>query len=115
MFPTPTTTKQELGTAEFVAMIAGLMALNALAIDIMLPALPNMGAELGVADPNHRQYVVIVYVLGLGVAQLFFGPASDRFGRRRLLVGSLIGYAVVAIGVSLGAAALLTKRKAELS
>ena len=41
-------------------MIAGLMALNALAIDIMLPALPDMGTELGVADPNHRQYAELV-------------------------------------------------------
>ena len=94
----PPTTRVELGTVEFVAMIAGLMALNALAIDIMLPALPDMGAEFGVADPNHRQYVVIVYVLGLGVAQLFFGPASDLLGRRRLLIGSLIGYALIGLG-----------------
>jgi MFS transporter, DHA1 family, multidrug resistance protein len=82
---------------EFIAMMAGLMSLNALAIDIMLPALPFMGDDLGVADPNHRQYVIIAYVLGLGVAQLFFGPMSDRFGRRRPLVVSLVGYSVFGI------------------
>ncbi len=78
---------------ELVAMMAALMSLNALAIDIMLPALPAMGDALGVADPNHRQYVIIAYVWGLGAAQLFFGPASDRYGRRGPLLLSLFGYA----------------------
>ncbi|MEM9691296.1 MAG: MFS transporter, partial [Myxococcota bacterium] len=59
-----------------------MMALNALAIDIVLPALPDLGASLKVDTPNHRQYVIIAYLYGLGIAQLGFGPASDRFGRR---------------------------------
>jgi len=75
-------------------MMAGLMSLNALAIDIMLPALPAMGADFAVADPNDRQFVVIAYVLGMGAAQLIFGPLSDRFGRRRPLLLSLVAYAV---------------------
>ena len=83
-----------LSLAELVALMAGLMALNALAIDIMLPALPAMGADLGVEEPNHRQYVVTAYLFGLGIAQLVFGPASDRFGRRRPLLLSLVGYAI---------------------
>lgn len=74
-------------------MMAGLMSLNALAIDIMLPALPAMGAHFDVADPNHRQYVVIAYVLGMGAAQLVFGPVADRYGRRLPLLASLVGYA----------------------
>ncbi len=84
--------------AELVSMMAGLMALNALAIDIMLPAMPAMGDALGVSDPNHRQYVITSYLVGLAVAQLFFGPASDRFGRKPPLVVSLVGYAVVGLG-----------------
>jgi MFS transporter, DHA1 family, multidrug resistance protein len=64
-----------------------------LAIDIMLPALPAMGQALGVSEPNHRQYVITAYLFGLGLAQLFWGPASDRFGRRRPLLLSLFGYA----------------------
>ena len=65
---------------EFIAIAAGLMALNALATDIMLPALQEMGAALGVENENHRQYVIPAYMLGFGFAQLFFGPLSDRFG-----------------------------------
>lgn len=82
--------------AAFVALVAAVMSLNALAIDVMLPALPHMGEALGVAEENHRQFVVTVYMLGFGVGQLFVGPLSDRFGRRApLLLG--IGVYVAAV------------------
>ena len=89
--------KTRLSLVELVALMAGLMSLNALAIDIMLPALPQMGEALAVADPNHRQYVVIAYVLGMGAAQLGFGPISDRFGRRAPLLVSLLGYSLFGV------------------
>ncbi|RST82441.1 Bcr/CflA family efflux MFS transporter [Aquibium carbonis] len=80
---------------EFIAITAGLMALNALAIDIMLVALQQIGMSLAVEDENARQLVVTAYVIGFGVMQLVFGPISDRYGRRiPLLVG--LGVYVVA-------------------
>lgn len=85
--------RRPLHPVELIALLAGLMSLNALAIDVMLPALPAMGAELGVADENDRQLVVVAFVLGMGSGQLLFGPLSDRFGRRRVLLGSLLAYA----------------------
>src|SRR5690606_5877494 len=45
---------------------------------------------------NHRQYVIPAYIFGFGVAQLFFGPLSDRFGRRPPLIAGLIIYIVAA-------------------
>jgi DHA1 family bicyclomycin/chloramphenicol resistance-like MFS transporter len=78
--------------AELVAVVAAVMALNALAIDMMLPALGLIGRELGAASDNDRQLIIVVYVLGNGIAQLFFGPVVDRFGRRRVLLWSLAGY-----------------------
>ncbi|MGV3552529.1 multidrug effflux MFS transporter [Rhizobium sp.] len=81
---------------EFIALIAGLMALNALAIDIMLPALPAMGEALRVANENERQYVLTSYLVGFGIAQLFFGPISDRYGRRPPLIVGLVVYIVAA-------------------
>ena len=62
--------KKDLGFVEFVCLIALMMALNALAIDSMLPALPHIGDELGVANANSRQWVVTAYLLGFGGAQL---------------------------------------------
>jgi DHA1 family bicyclomycin/chloramphenicol resistance-like MFS transporter len=79
---------------EFVALLAALMAANALAIDAMLPALPAIGEALHVADENRRQLVITCYLLGFGVAQLIYGPLSDRFGRRGLLIASLALYAL---------------------
>ncbi|TIL33867.1 multidrug effflux MFS transporter [Mesorhizobium sp.] len=81
---------------EFIALCAALMALNSLAIDIMLPALQQIGASLGVENENHRQYVIAAYILGFGGGQLFFGPISDRFGRRAPLVVGLVIYVAAA-------------------
>jgi len=81
-----------LAFPELVAMTAAVMALNALAIDMMLPALGQIGDELGAVRDNDRQLIIIVYVLGNGFAQLLFGPIVDRFGRRRVLLWALGGY-----------------------
>lgn len=85
----------------FIGLIAALMALNALAIDILLPALPALGEAYGVAEANHRQFVIGAYMLGFGVAQLFFGPISDRFGRRGPLLVGLAVYIVAAFAALL--------------
>ena len=79
---------------EFVALIAAIMALTALGIDSMLPALPAISDELGVSQPNHRQYVITAFMLGFAVAQLFHGPLADRFGRKPVIMGALAFYVV---------------------
>jgi DHA1 family bicyclomycin/chloramphenicol resistance-like MFS transporter len=71
---------------EFVALIASMMALTALSIDIMLPALPQIGEALGVTSENERQNVIIVYVLGFAAGQIVYGPLSDRWGRKPVLL-----------------------------
>jgi DHA1 family bicyclomycin/chloramphenicol resistance-like MFS transporter len=81
---------------EFIALCAALMALNSLAIDIMLPALQQIGGSLGVENPNHRQYVITAYIVAFGIAQLGFGPVSDRFGRRAPLLAGLAIYILAA-------------------
>lgn len=79
---------------EFVALIAALTALNALAIDSMLPALPQIGAALGVATDNERQWVITAYLLGVSSTQLIYGVLGDRFGRKRVLLTGVALYAV---------------------
>jgi len=85
------------GFAEFVCLIAIMMSLNALAIDAMLPALPAIGADLGVANENTRQWVITAYLLGFGGTQLFYGPLSDRFGRKPVLLVGVGIYVVFAM------------------
>jgi len=77
---------------ELVAMVAALMALNALAIDVFIPALQEIGEALSVEDENRRQFVIASYILGFGIAQLFYGTISDRFGRRPVLMFGLAVY-----------------------
>ncbi|WP_454608486.1 multidrug effflux MFS transporter [Labrenzia sp. MBR-25] len=84
--------------AEFVAIIAMIMALNAMAIDVMLPALPAIGDALNIVEENNRQLVLLSYLIGFGGAQLFFGPVTDAFGRRGVLVGGLALYSLASIG-----------------
>jgi len=87
---------REISRVEFIILVAALMALNALAIDVMLPALPYMGEALGISHENERQFVVGVYMLGFGIAQLVYGPITDRFGRRAPLFVGLAIYLVCA-------------------
>lgn len=85
---------------EFIALAAALMALNALAIDIMLPGLQEIGASLNVGDENHRQYVISAYFGGMAAALLLYGPLSDRFGRRGPLLVGLSIYVMAAAGAA---------------
>lgn len=119
--PTTAAAPKGPGFAEFVCLIAIMMALNALAIDAMLPALPHIGEDLGVANENTRQWIITAYLLGFGGAQLFYGPLSDRYGRRPVLfvgIGIYVAFSVLAafaasfellilsrIGMGLGSAA----------
>ena len=83
--------------AEFVAMMASTMALQAVAIDAMLPALQDIGRTFSVANDNQLQWVVTAFMMGTGAGQLVFGPLSDRFGRKRVLLLGLSMYAVLSL------------------
>ena len=86
---------RRLGSRELIGLIALLMALNAAAIDVFIPALQDIGAALGVEDVNRRQWVISAYLLGFAVAQLFYGTLSDRFGRRPVL---FVGLSIYVLG-----------------
>jgi len=92
--PAPSLDRSPLPFGEFVTLIAALMALTALGIDSMLPALPAIGAALDVAEPNSRQFVITSFLIGFSVAQLAYGPLADRFGRRPVLIFGLVASAI---------------------
>ncbi len=97
---------------ETIALVASMIALNALAIDIMLPGMQVIGASLGEPSENGRQLVITAYLLGFGAMQLIFGPLSDRFGRRVPLLAGLVFYTLGALagGLAPGFQALLACR-----
>jgi DHA1 family bicyclomycin/chloramphenicol resistance-like MFS transporter len=71
-----------IGFGEFVALMATLTALVALSIDMILPALPAIGASLGVARANDNQLVISLFFFGFAFGQMFYGPISDNTGRK---------------------------------
>jgi DHA1 family bicyclomycin/chloramphenicol resistance-like MFS transporter len=91
-----------LGQTEFIALIAMLFATIAFSIDAMLPAFPEIAAELTPAEPNRAQLILTSFVLGMGIGTLIAGPISDALGRRRVILG---GAALYIAGAALAAAA----------
>lgn len=90
-----------LGEREFVVMISMLMALTALAIDMMLPAFVAMRSDFGVDEGSSAVApVVTVFLLGLGAGQPLWGPLSDALGRKRILWIGLAIYLVGALGAA---------------
>lgn len=84
--------------AEFVLLVALMMGVTAFAVDAVLPAFPALGLGFGIGDPNRLQLVVYVYMIGFGLAQLVYGPASDIFGRKPAY---LAGLGVFVVGCAL--------------
>ncbi len=92
--PTPTRSLGETFVGrryvQLVVVLGALMAIGPLTIDTYLPALPQLSTDMGATD-SQVQLTITGLLLGLGLGQLFIGPLSDAFGRRRPL---LIGLAV---------------------
>jgi MFS transporter, DHA1 family, multidrug resistance protein len=82
------------GSLGFVVLLGALTALNALAIDMSLPALPEL-ARIFAAGADEMQWTLSGFLLGFAAGQLFCGPLADRFGRRPLL---LVGLAIFSMG-----------------
>jgi len=86
-----------MGFPEFVIVIASIMALNPIAMDMMLPALPNIASAFHITVANRPQMVLSIFLVGFGVGQFVMGPLSDRFGRRPVLLGGMALYCVASL------------------
>lgn len=82
-------------------MVALVQSLQALAIDAMLPGLPQIAGDLGVTNPNHRQLIVGLFMGGVALGSLIPGPLADRYGRRRILLVGLACYIAVSVACAL--------------
>jgi MFS transporter, DHA1 family, multidrug resistance protein len=83
-----------MGFPEFVVAIASIMALNPLAMDMMLPALPNIASAFHITIANRPQAILSTFLIGFGVGQFIMGPLSDRFGRRAVLIDGMALYCI---------------------
>ena len=90
MYKQPTS----IAFAEFVALMAMLTALTALSTDAMLPALSEIGLDLGVERANDTQLVISLLFLGMAIGQFFYGPVSDSIGRKPTIYAGLGLFAV---------------------
>ena len=101
----PSPEPRRLPQVEFIALMAMVAATVAFSIDAMLPALPEIGADLTPDAINNAQLIITSFVLGMGIGTLFTGPLSDAFGRKPVMVGGAIVY-VVACAIAWAAQSL---------
>jgi len=71
-----------------LALLIAMAGMSSLSLNILVPAMPGLATKLA-ADPARVQLTVSLYLLGLAAAQLVFGPLSDRFGRRPVVLAGL--------------------------
>ena len=120
--------RNEPSYGEFVILVSLMTSLAALATDAMLPSLPQIGSDLNVQNVNDRQLVVSVLFLGMAIGQLFFGPLSDKTGRKpaiyagfalfiagALLSGLAINFTMMLLGRLLQGAGISSPRAVTLA
>jgi len=93
-----TTLESKLSRTEFTLLVSMIMAVSALAVDMMLPAFGEMRTEFGLAaDSNALAPVITFFLIGIALGQPIWGPLSDSVGRKPVLYAGLIIYIVAAI------------------
>ena len=82
---------RKLSLPEFAALTAAMISMVALSIDIMLPVLDVMAADMGRTEKNIEQRIIIALFIGLATGQLLYGPVSDTTGRKPAIA---VGFAI---------------------
>jgi len=84
------------GTFALTAMLAALSAIGPLTTDMYLPSLPDIARQLD-ASTAHVQFTISAYLIGFAVGQIFYGPVSDRHGRKPVLLAAIALYCVASL------------------
>ena len=74
--------KSDMHFGEFIALMALLMSLMALSIDIMLPAMTQIGQDLQVAHTNDNQLIISLLFLGFSIGMIFLWPVIRQFWQK---------------------------------
>ena len=80
-----------------IIISAACMALTALSIDVVLPALADIRSQFSLTDPNDAQFVITAYLLGFAFGQIAFGFLSDALGRKPILIAGLLAYGLASL------------------
>lgn len=80
-----------------ILVLGAVVAIGPLAIDMYLPAMPRLQSHFE-TDAASVQLTLAVFFVGIALGQLFYGPLSDRYGRRRPLVLGMLGFCLASLG-----------------
>ena len=89
-----------MSSATVVLILSALLGIQPITTDLYLPALPALTEGFG-APMSRGQLTLSALLLAFGLSQLIWGPLSDRFGRRPVLLLGLASYVVAATGSAL--------------
>jgi DHA1 family bicyclomycin/chloramphenicol resistance-like MFS transporter len=94
-----------------LALLIAMSGVGSVSLNILVPAIPGLAAKFA-TDPGNVTLAISLYLFGLAMAQLLFGPLSDRFGRRPVVLGGLALAAVASTAAifAAGIAALIAAR-----
>ena len=88
---------KETSSVVVIAILSALMAMTSLSVDIYLPAMPTMQHDL----QGNIELTISGFLIGFSVAQIFWGPVSDKYGRKRPLYIGLALFIVGSVGCAL--------------
>jgi DHA1 family bicyclomycin/chloramphenicol resistance-like MFS transporter len=85
--------RRSMGGREVIGLLAMVMAIVALAVDIILPAFADIRADFGLAtDSTAAAGLITTFLLGMALSQVFYGVLADRFGRKPILYTGIALY-----------------------
>lgn len=90
--------RREIGFSEFVALMAFVTCFVAMSIDLMLPALSQIGQDLEVLRDNDTQLIITTIFIGVAIGHIFYGPLADLVGRKP---ATYLGFAIFILGTSI--------------